>query len=234
MSDCPDTLTGLVFSDDTVIKPEDCYFYLSNGRFATWTPAGTSVELRYVWVTPENGDSYRLIKGDTLDEEDRIYALKRPDPYWKLKANGNYRHYKTPEDSVTMNAGVIQTLEQWDGQIDPHIVSESATLPANLRAEWSYQNDNGEKVVVGGNSLTCTINDLSDIVGFRTYTCKVYQKADDGSESEIGSYSSVVYVMRWKPKEVFYTAPGKEVTLTAEPSEECAWAETPCKTLSGR
>ena len=225
MSDCPDTLTGLVFSDDTVIKPEDCYFYLSNGRFATWTPAGTSVELRYVWVTPENGDSYRLIKGDTLDEEDRIYALKRPDPYWKLKANGNYRHYKTPEDSVTMNAGVIQTLEQWDGQIDPHIVSESATLPANLRAEWSYVDSSGKTYVVGGNSLTCTIDDLSDIVGSRTYTCTVYQKVDDGSESEIGSYSSVVYVMRWKPKEVFYTAPGKEVTLTAEPSEECAWAE---------
>lgn len=225
MSDCPDTLTGLVFSDDTVIKPEDCYFYLSNGRFATWTPAGTSVELRYVWVTPENGDSYRLIKGDTLDEEDRIYALKRPDPYWKLKANGNYRHYKTPEDSVTMNAGVIQTLEQWDGQIDPHIVSESATLPANLRAEWSYVDSSGKTHVVGGNSLTCTIDDLSDIVGSRTYTCTVYQKVDDGSESEIGSYSSVVYVMRWKPKEVFYTAPGKEVTLTAEPSEECAWAE---------
>ena len=225
MSDCPDTLTGLVFSDDTVIKPEDCYFYLNNGRFATWTPAGTSVELRYVWVTPENGDSYRLIKGETLDEEDRIYALKRPDPYWKLKANGNYRHYKTIEDSVTMDAGVIQTLEQWDGQIDPHIVSESATLPENLRAEWSYQNDNGEKVVVGGNSLTCTIDDLSDIVGSRTYTCKVYQKAADGSESEIGSYSSVVYVMRWNPKEVFYTAPGKEVTLTAEPAEECTWAE---------
>ena len=225
MSDCPDTLTGLVFSDDTVIKPEDCYFYLSNGRFTTWTPAGTSVELRYVWVTPENGDSYRLIKGDTLDEEDRIYALKRPDPYWKLKANGNYRHYKTPEDSVTMNAGVIQTLEQWDGQIDPHIVSESATLPANLRAEWSYVDSSGKTHVVGGNSLTCTIDDLSDIVGSRTYTCTVYQKVDDGSESEIGSYSSVVYVMRWKPKEVFYTAPGKEVTLTAEPSEECAWAE---------
>ena len=227
MSDCPDTLTGLVFSDDTVIKPEDCYFYLSNGRFATWTPAGTSVELRYVWVTPENGDSYRLIKGDTLDEEDRIYALKRPDPYWKLKANGNYRHYKTPEDSVTMNAGVIQTLEQWDGQIDPHIVSESATLPANLRAEWSYVDGDGKTHVVGGNSLTCTIDDLSDIAGSRTYTCKVYQKADDGSESEseIGSYSSVVYVMRWKPNEVFYSSPGKEVTLTAEPSEECAWAE---------
>lgn len=225
MSDCPDTLTGLVFSDDTVIKPEDCYFYLSNGRFATWTPAGTSVELRYVWVTPENGDSYRLIKGETLDEEDRIYALKRPDPYWKLKANGNYRHYKTPEDSVTMNAGVIQTLEQWDGQIDPHIVSESATLPANLRAEWSYVDSSGKTHVVGGNSLTCTIDDVSDIVGSRTYTCTVYQKVDDGSESEIGSYSSVVYVMRWKPKEVFYTAPGKEVTLTAEPSEECAWAE---------
>lgn len=225
MSDCPDTLTGLVFSDDTVIKPEDCYFYLNNGRFATWTPAGTSVELRYVWVTPENGDSYRLIKGETLDEEDRIYALKRPDPYWKLKANGNYRHYKTPEDSVTMNAGVIQTLEQWDGQIDPHIVSESATLPANLRAEWSYVDSSGKTHVVGGNSLTCTIDDLSDIVGSRTYTCTVYQKVDDGSESEIGSYSSVVYVMRWKPKEVFYTAPGKEVTLTAEPSEECAWAE---------
>lgn len=225
MSDCPDTLTGLVFSDDTVIKPEDCYFYLSNGRFATWTPAGTSVELRYVWVTPENGDSYRLIKGDTLDEEDRIYALKRPDPYWKLKANGNYRHYKTPEDSVTMNAGVIQTLEQWDGQLDPHIVSESATLPANLRAEWSYVDGDGKTHVVGGNSLTCTIDDLSDIVGSRTYTCTVYQKVDDGSESEIGSYSSVVYVMRWKPKEVFYTAPGKEVTLTAESSEECAWAE---------
>lgn len=227
MSDCPDTLTGLVFSDDTVIKPEDCYFYLSNGRFATWTPAGTSVELRYVWVTPENGDSYRLIKGDTLDEENRIYALKRPDPYWKLKANGNYRHYKTPEDSVTMNAGVIQTLEQWDGQIDPHIVSESATLPANLRAEWSYVDGDGKTHVVGGNSLTCTIDDLSDIAGSRTYTCKVYQKADDGSESEseIGSYSSVVYVMRWKPNEVFYSSPGKEVTLTAEPSEECAWAE---------
>ena len=225
MSDCPDTLTGLVFSDDTVIKPEDCYFYLSNGRFATWTPAGTSVELRYVWVAPENGDSYRLIKGDTLDEEDRIYALKRPDPYWKLKANGNYRHYKTPEDSVTMNAGVIQTLEQWEGQIDPHIVSESATLPANLRAEWSYVDSSGKTHVVGGNSLTCTIDDLSDIVGSRTYTCTVYQKVDDGSESEIGSYSSVVYVMRWKPKEVFYTVPGKEVTLTAEPSEECAWAE---------
>ena len=191
MSDCPDTLTGLVFSDDTVIKPEDCYFYLNNGRFATWTPAGTSVELKYVWVNPENGDSYRLIKGDTLDEDDRIYAMKRPGPYWKLKANGNYRHYKTPEDSVTMNAGVIQTLEQWEGQLDPHIVSESATLPENLRAEWSYQNDNGEKVVVGGNSLTCTIDDLSDIVGSRTYTCTVYQKVDDGSESEIGSYSSV-------------------------------------------
>ena len=225
MSDCPDTLTGLVFSDDTVIKPEDCYFYLNNGRFATWTPAGTSVELKYVWVNPENGDSYRLIKGDTLDEDDRIYAMKRPDPYWKLKANGNYRHYKTPEDSVTMNAGVIQTLEQWEGQLDPHIVSESATLPENLRAEWSYQNDNGEKVVVGGNSLTCTINDLSDIVGSRTYTCKVYQKAADGSESEIGSYSSVVYVMRWKPKEVFYATPGQDITLTAEPSEECTWAE---------
>ena len=225
MSDCPDTLTGLVFSDDTVIKPEDCYFYLNNGRFATWTPAGTSVGLKYVWVTPENGDSYRLIKGDTLDEKDRIYALKRPDPYWKLKANGNYRHYKTPEDSVTMDAGVIQTLEQWDGQIDPHIVSESATLPENLRAEWSYQNDNGEKVIVGGNSLTCTINDLSDIVGSRTYTCKVYRKVADGSESEIGSYRSVVYVMRWKPNEVFYTVPGKDVTLTAEPAEECAWAE---------
>lgn len=225
MSACTDTLKSLVFTDDSVIKPEDCYFYLNNGRFATWTPAGTSVELRYVWVTPENGDSYRLIKGETLDEEDRIYALKRPDPYWKLKANGNYRHYKTPEDSVTMDAGVIQTLEQWDGQLDPHIVSESATLPENLRAEWSYQNDNGEKVVVGGNSLTCTIDDLSDIVGSRTYTCKVYQKADDDSESEIGSYSSVVYVMRWKPKEVFYTTPGQEVTLTAEPAEECAWAE---------
>ena len=225
MSDCPDTLTGLVFSDDTVIKPEDCYFYLNNGRFATWTPAGTSVELKYVWVNPENGDSYRLIKGDTLDEDDRIYAMKRPGPYWKLKANGNYRHYKTPEDSVTMNAGVIQTLEQWEGQLDPHIVSESATLPENLRAEWSYQNDNGEKVVVGGNSLTCTINDLSDIVGSRTYTCTVYQKVDDGSESEIGSYSSVVYVMRWKPKEVFYATPGQDITLTAEPSEECTWAE---------
>ena len=83
----------------------------------------------------------------------------------------------------------------------------------------------GKTHVVGGNSLTCTIDDVSDIVGSRTYTCTVYQKVDDGSESEIGSYSSVVYVMRWKPKEVFYTAPGKEVTLTAEPSEECAWAE---------
>ena len=225
MSDCPDTLTGLVFSDDSVIKPEDCYFYLNNGRFATWTPAGTSVELKYVWVAPENGDSYRLIKGDTLDEKDRIYALKRPAPYWKLKANGNYRHYKTPEDSVTMNAGVIQTLEQWEGQLDPHIVSESATLPENLRAEWSYVDSSGKTHVVGGNSLTCTIDDLSDIVGSRTYTCKVYQKAVDGSESEIGSYSSIVYVMRWKPNEVFYTVPGKDVTLTAEPAEECAWAE---------
>ena len=124
-----------------------------------------------------------------------------------------------------MNAGVIQTLEQWDGQIDPHIVSESATLPANLRAAWSYVDSSGKTHVVGGNSLTCTIDDLSDIVGSRTYTCTVYQKVDDGSESEIGSYSSVVYVMRWKPKEVVYTARGKEVTLTAEPSEECAWAE---------
>lgn len=225
MSDCPDTLTGLVFSDDTFIKPEDCYFYLNNGRFVTWTPAGTSVELEYVWVAPENGDSYRLIKGDTLDEKDRIYSLKRPAPYWKLKANGNYRHYKTPEDSVTMNAGVIQTLEQWEGQLDPHIVSESATLPENLRAEWSYVDSSGKTHVVGGNSLTCTIDDLSDIVGPRTYTCKVYRKAANDSESEIGSYSSVVYVMRWKPNEVFYTAPGKDVTLTAEPSEECAWAE---------
>ena len=223
MSSCPDTLSSLVFNNYDYINAKDCYFYPYNGRFAVWTPAGT--ELWYVWVAPENGDTYPLCKGATLDEEARIYELKRPDPYWQLKANGNYRHYKTPAGSVTMDAGVIQTQEYWPGQIGSHLVSESATLPENLRAEWSYVDSSGETHVVGGNALTCTIDDLSDIVGFRTYTCKVYQKADDGSESEIGSYSSVVYVMRWKPKEVFYTAPGKEVTLTAEPSEECAWAE---------
>ena len=107
-------------------------------------------------------------------------------------------------------------------------ISETSTLADNQRAVWSYLNDNEETVVVGENSLTCTINDLSDIVGSRTYTCTVYETADNGNETEIGTYSGRVYVMRWKDgKKVVYSAPGEEVTFTAEPSEECTWAMSP-------
>ena len=97
-------------------------------------------------------------------------------------------------------------------------------MGSSLRAEWSYQNDNGEKVVVGGNSLTCTIDDLSDIVNYRTYTCTVYEIAADGSEKAIGSYNANVYVMRWKQPDTIYAAIGQEVTFTANPSEETEWA----------
>lgn len=97
-------------------------------------------------------------------------------------------------------------------------------MGSSLRAEWSYQNDNGEKIVVGGNSLTCAVSDLSDIVNYRTYTCTVYEKAADGSEKAIGSYNANVYVMRWEQPDTIYAAIGKEVTFTVNPSEETEWA----------
>lgn len=75
-------------------------------------------------------------------------------------------------------AGSIKTYENRldSGLNGPYLIGSTTDLDSSLRAEWSYQNENDEKVVVGGNSLTYTVGDLSDIVNKRTYTCTVYEK----------------------------------------------------------
>ncbi|MGM9627574.1 MAG: InlB B-repeat-containing protein, partial [Faecousia sp.] len=219
ISDCPDKVIKIVLTDSTIIDASECYYYPIDNMLYVWAE-------EYVKVDYVVGEQDRMFIKEDLG--DGVYKMGWPDQYRELKANGNTKFYRDPDGSVTMTAGVIQTLEHWDGMLDPILLSETSTLADNQRAVWSYLNDNEETVVVGENSLTCTINDLSDIVGSRTYTCTVYETADNGSEAKIGTYSGNVYVMRWKEgKTVVYSAPGEEATFTAEPSEECTWAMSP-------
>lgn len=227
MSPCTDQLT-LIHTGEQIIKPDESYYYpIGDDRYlVVWTINDLPIE--YVTVAPEDGESYNLISGGIIESLGSEYhRLVRAERYKEFVPNPNYRFYRNPDESVTLNAaGSINTYEN---RLDsafygPYLISSATDLDSSLRAEWSYQNDNDEKVVVGGNSLTCTIDDLSDIVNYRTYTCTVYEKAADGSEKAIGSYNANVYVMRWEQPDMIYAGFGKEVTFTVNPSEETEWA----------
>ncbi|MGM9636105.1 MAG: hypothetical protein ACI3YE_08155, partial [Candidatus Avispirillum sp.] len=218
----------LINTGEGTITPEGSYYYPIgyDKALVVWTV--NDLPINYVTVAPEDGETYNLISGGVIESLGNEYhSLVRAERYKEFVPNPNYRFYRNPDESVTMNAaGSINTYEN---RLDsafygPYLISSVTDLDSSLRAEWSYQNDNGEKVVVGGNSLTCTIDDLSDIVNYRTYTCTVYEIAADGSEKAIGSYNANVYVMRWKQPDTIYAAVGQEVTFTASPSEETEWA----------
>ena len=218
----------LINTGEGTITPESSYYYPIgyDKALVVWTI--NDLPIKYVTVAPEDGETYNLISGGVIESLGNEYhSLVRAERYKEFVPNPNYRFYRNPDESVTMNAaGSINTYEN---RLDsafygPYLISSTTDLGSSLRAEWSYQNDNGEKVVVGGNSLTCTIDDLSDIVNYRTYTCTVYEIAADGSEKAIGSYNANVYVMRWKQPDTIYAAIGQEVTFTANPSKETEWA----------
>ena len=218
----------LINTGEGTITPESSYYYPIgyDKALVVWTI--NDLPIKYVTVTPEDGESYNLISGGVIESLGSEYhRLVRAERYKEFVPNPNYRFYRNPDESVTLNAaGSINTYEN---RLDsafygPYLIDSTTDLGSSLRAEWSYQNDNGEKVVVGGNSLTCTIEDLSDIVNYRTYTCTVYETAADGSEKAIGSYNANVYVMRWEQPDTIYAAIDQEVTFTVNPSEETEWA----------
>ena len=227
LSPCTDRLTS-IHTGEQIITPEESYYYPigEDDYLVVWTV--NDLPIKYVTVTQEDGETYNLIPGGSIEGLGSEYhRLVRAERYREFVPNPDYKFFRNPDESVTMNAaGSINTYEN---QLDsafygPYLIGSTTDLDSSLRAEWSYQNDNGEKVVVGGNSLTCTIDDLSDIVNYRTYTCTVYEKAADGSEKAIGSYHAKVHVMRWEQPDTVYAAIGKEVTFTVNPSAETKWA----------
>ena len=227
LSPCTDRLTTIQ-TGEQIITPEESYYYPLGDdlNLVVWTV--NDLPIKYVTVTQEDGETYNLIPGGSIEGLGSEYhRLVRAERYREFVPNPNYKFFRNPDESVTMNAaGSINTYEN---RLDsafygPYLIGSTTDLDSSLRAEWSYQKDNGEKVVVGGNSLTCTINDLSDIVNYRTYTCTVYEKAADGSEKAIGSYNAKVYVMRWEQPDTVYAAIDEEVTFTVNPSAETEWA----------
>ncbi|MGN1414988.1 MAG: InlB B-repeat-containing protein [Anaerovoracaceae bacterium] len=227
MSPCTDPLTSIHTGEETIIPTESYYYPIGESRnLAVWTI--NDLPIKYVTVTPEGGDPYNLIPGGSVEglgnEYHRLVIAER---YREFVPNPNYQFFRNPDESVAMNAaGCINTYEN---RLDsafygPYLIGSATDLDSSLRAEWSYQNENDEKVVVGGNSLTYTAGDLSDIVNKRTYTCTVYEKAADGSEKAIGSYNARVCVMRWEQPDRIKTALGREATFTVNPSEEIDWA----------
>ncbi len=218
----------LINTGEGTITPESSYYYPIgyDKALVVWTI--NDLPIKYVTVAPEDGETYNLISGGVIESLGNEYhSLVRAERYKEFVPNPNYRFYRNPDESVTMNAaGSINTYEiRLDSAFyGPYLISSTTDLDSSLRAEWSYQNENGEKVVVGGNSLTCTIDDLSDITNYRTYTCTVYTEAADGTEEELGSYSANVYVMRWAQPDPNYASVGQEVTFAVSPSSDTEWA----------
>ena len=212
-----------ISTPERTIVCEDEYYYTfdssinSESAMVVWSV--NDFDIYYATAEKADGEQYRLLRVSGGKGK-----LQKSVPFYGLDTNPNYRFYRTPEESVTLTAGKINVYENWVTIDDPHLIGTLAELNSNMSAEWSSQNENGEKVVVGGSSLTCTLDDLSDITNYRTYTCKVYAEDADGKKEEIGSYSAKVYVMRWEQPDAVYAAPGEEVTFTANPSEETEWA----------
>ncbi|MGI6020946.1 MAG: InlB B-repeat-containing protein [Lachnospiraceae bacterium] len=207
-----------------MIDCEDEYYYpisyetvANYNNLVVWSL--NDLDIYYASAETAEGEQYRLLRVPGGNGK-----LERAVPSYKLAENPNTRFYRNPEGSVTLSAGKIDVYENWGTIDDPRVVETLTELNSNMTAEWSYENENGEKIVVGGSSLTCEINDLSGITDYRTYTCEVYYKNADGSKSSIGSYSAKVYVMRWEEKDAVYAAPGDQVTFTVNPSEETKWA----------
>lgn len=226
MSSCTDRLTSIHTGEEIIISEESYYYPIGdNLNLVVWTV--NDLPIKYVTVTPEDGESYNLIPGGSIEGLGNEYhSLVTAERYRKFVPNPNYQFFRNPDESVTMNAaGSINTYENRldSGLNGSYLIGSATDLDSSLRAEWSYQNENDEKVVVGGNSLTCTIDDLSDITNYRTYTCTVYEKAAGGSEKAIGTYNARVYVMRWEQSDRIKAVPGQEVTFTANPSEETKW-----------
>ena len=211
------TPEGTIVCEDEYYYPIHASYDYNKNYMHVWSV--NDFDIYYATAEKADGEQYRLLRVSGGKGE-----LQKSVPFYGLDTNPNYRFYRTPDESVTLTAGKINVYENWVTIDDPHIIGTLTELGSNMSAEWSYQNEKGEKVVVGGNSLTCTIDDLSDIVNYRTYTCKVYVEDAGGKKEEIGSYSAKVYVMRWEQPEPIYSAPGKEVTFTANPSEETEWA----------
>ena len=212
-----------ISSPEGTIVCEDEYYYTID--YSTYSESAMIVwsvndfDIYYATAETADGEQYRLLRVPGGNGK-----LQKSVPFYGLDTNPNYRFYRTPDESVTLTAGKINVYENWITIDDPHLIGTLTELGSNMSAEWSYQNENGEKVVVGGSSLSCTIDDLSEITNYRTYTCKVYAEDADGKKEEIGSYSANVYVMRWEQPDTIYAAPGQEVTFTANPSEETEWA----------
>ena len=212
-----------ISTPEGTIVCEDEYYYTfdsstsSESTMIVWS--ANDFDIYYATAEKADGEQYRLLRVPGGKGK-----LQKSVPFYRLGTNPNHRFYRTPDESVTLSAGKINIYENWVTIDDPHLIGTLTELNSNMSAEWSYQNENGEKVVVGGSSLTCTIDDLSDITNYRTYTCKVYAEDADGKKEEIGSYSANVYVMRWEQPDTIYAAPGQEVTFTANPSEETEWA----------
>ena len=227
MSPCTDPLTSIHTGEETIIPAESYYYPIGESRnLAVWTI--NDLPIQYVTVTPEGGEPYNLIPGGSVEglgnEYHRLVTAER---YREFAPNPNYQFFRNPDESVTMNAaGTINTYEKRldSAFFGPYLIGSATDLDSSLRAEWSYQNEDGEKVVVGGNSLTCTIDNISDITNYRTYTCTVYEKDAGGSEKAIGAYNAKVRVMRWEQPDSIKTALGREVTFTVNPSEEIDWA----------
>ena len=212
-----------ISSPEGTIVCEDEYYYTidysihSESAMIVWSV--NDFDIYYATAETADGEQYRLLRVSGGNGK-----LQKSVPFYGLDTNPNYRFYRTPDESVTLNAGKINVYENWITIDDPHLIDTLTELGSNMSAEWSYQNEKGEKVVVGGSSLSCTIDDLSEITNYRTYTCKVYLEDANGKKEEIGSYSANVYVMRWEQPETIYSAPGKEVTFAINPSAETEWA----------
>ena len=212
-----------ISSPEGTIVCEDEYYYTidystsSESAMIVWSV--NDFDIYYATAETADGEQYRLLRVSGGNGK-----LQKSVPFYRLDTNPNHRFYRTPDESVTLTAGKINVYENWITIDDPHLIGTLTELGSNMSAEWSYQNEKGEKVVVGGSSLSCTIDDLSEITNYRTYTCKVYLEDANGKKEEIGSYSANVYVMRWEQPDTIYAAPGQEVTFTANPSEETEWA----------
>lgn len=212
-----------ISSPEGTIVCEDEYYYTidssiySESAMIVWSV--NDFDIYYATAETADGEQYRLLRVSGGNGK-----LQKSVPFYGLDTNPNYRFYRTPDESVTLTAGKINVYENWITIDDPHLIDTLTELGSNMSAEWSYQNEKGEKVVVGGSSLSCTIDDLSEITNYRTYTCKVYLEDANGKKEEIGSYSANIYVMRWEQPETIYSAPGKEVTFAINPSAETEWA----------